>query len=48
MRPGIGGDAFALHFDAATKEVDAFLGCGRSPAKMTLEVCQPVSNSNAV
>ena len=35
---GIGGDAFALHFSAATKKVEAFLGCGRSPAKMTLDV----------
>ena len=40
---GIGGDAFALYFDANTKGVKAYLGCGRSPAKLTLEVgvCTP-------
>lgn len=35
---GLGGDAFLLHFDAASKEVSCMLGCGRSPAALTLEV----------
>ena len=34
---GIGGDAFCLFFDAATKEVTAILGCGAAPAALTLE-----------
>ena len=35
--PGIGGDAFCLFFSAATREVTAMLGCGRSPAGLTME-----------
>ena len=35
---GIGGDAFCLFFSAATREVTAMLGCGRSPAGLTMEV----------
>ncbi len=34
---GLGGDAFALYFDAATKQVHAVNGHGRSPASLTLE-----------
>jgi gamma-glutamyltranspeptidase/glutathione hydrolase len=34
---GIGGDAFALYFDAATKAVECLNGNGASPAAMTLE-----------
>eukprot|EP00927_Polykrikos_kofoidii_P080277 TRINITY_DN77149_c0_g1_i1.p1 TRINITY_DN77149_c0_g1~~TRINITY_DN77149_c0_g1_i1.p1 ORF type:complete len:581 (-),score=82.56 TRINITY_DN77149_c0_g1_i1:92-1834(-) len=34
---GIGGDAFALFYDAASKRVECLQGCGRSPAGLTLE-----------
>ncbi|CAK9084822.1 unnamed protein product [Durusdinium trenchii] len=34
---GLGGDAFALFFEAKTKKVHCLQGCGRSPAALTLE-----------
>ncbi|CAE7400031.1 ggt [Symbiodinium natans] len=34
---GIGGDAFALYYNAATQQVECLQGCGRSPAALTLE-----------
>jgi len=37
---GIGGDAFALMYDAATKRVSAVQGGGASPAALTLELCR--------
>ena len=34
---GIGGDCFALYWDASTKEVTALNGSGRSPAAASIE-----------
>ncbi|MEO1916689.1 MAG: gamma-glutamyltransferase, partial [Myxococcales bacterium] len=33
---GLGGDCFALYFDAATKEITALNGSGRSPAALSI------------
>lgn len=34
---GIGGDAFALYYDAATQEVSCLMGNGAAPAALSLE-----------
>src|SRR5215813_12055318 len=33
---GLGGDCFALHFEAATRGITALNGSGRAPARLTL------------
>ncbi len=37
---GIGGDCFALYFDAASKQVTALNGSGRAPAALTLDAAR--------
>ena len=37
---GIGGDAFALYYDANTRAVTALNGCGRAPAALTIDLIQ--------
>jgi gamma-glutamyltranspeptidase/glutathione hydrolase len=37
---GLGGDMFALFFDARTKQVTALNGSGRAPAALTIDVIQ--------
>src|SRR5512146_550681 len=37
---GLGGDCFALFYDAATRQVSALNGSGRAPAALSLERLQ--------
>ena len=37
---GIGGDCFALYFDAKTRQITALNGSGRAPAALTLDVAR--------
>lgn len=37
---GIGGDCFALYYDAATRAVTALNGSGRAPARLTIDLLQ--------
>jgi len=44
---GIGGDCFALYYDAATGDITALNGSGRAPAALTLDVAR-AENPNAI
>ncbi|MCC7447629.1 MAG: gamma-glutamyltransferase [Anaerolineae bacterium] len=37
---GVGGDCFALYFDAKTKQVTALNGSGRAPAALTIDLLE--------
>src|SRR5437870_4077274 len=43
---GIGGDCFALYFDARTREVTALNGSGRAPGKLTIDVARSVAGDD--
>jgi gamma-glutamyltranspeptidase/glutathione hydrolase len=44
---GLGGDAFCLYYDAATRRVRALNGSGRSPAALTLDVGRSAAGPGA-
>ncbi len=43
---GIGGDCFALYFDAETRQITALNGSGRAPADLTLETVKNLGWAN--
>ena len=45
---GIGGDCFALFFEAGTRRVHAVNGSGRAPAELTLEALAKVGIGDAI
>ena len=47
MSTGIGGDCFALFYEARSGTVHAVNGCGRSPAGLTLAVAREAGESGA-
>lgn len=44
VHPGLGGDAFALFYNAATKQVECAMGNGRTPACLDLQTLHDKEN----